>query len=490
MKPDCSELATGRRAHQISHLQVLAAREKPAASISFGGAASGEFGKVLFAICFAILGLAAGQINARADIFAAVCVAAPEPRTDMDIAVMNASTGTRLPLPASVNTTGEEQNPGVTQDGRRLVFERRDAGNTRIIVVDLVTGASADLFTGFEIALSPQEYPAFTPGGTKVITSGPHVFRENSFTPQFAITDLQSFPTAPFPHSTQFFDTRVINPAQKVENLTVGGGNLLAFTVKNTFVGSHLLFLTKVGPGGLQGLFSRIFDNEEVFSGPAMAAKSPQFVLFEHRRDIMFRPAEISSFAGTPTKLPPLVNSPDGESQPAITADGRYVVFVRQYSSGVENDRLFVWDSQTQTLLNANGIDLGLINTRSRGGTVSIYSKLAIVNSTIILAGLQSNTLKATVTSNLTQTAKVGILIQRILGKTKVLGRKAYEVETVGRFPLGEFPEGRLRTTWDLTVDGQKLKPGRYLVTLRSVEDDVALELGRPRVLRIPKRKR
>ena len=106
---------------------------------------------------FTGVGVGVVQINARADIFAALCVAAPEPRTDTDIAVMNATTGVRLILPPSVNSTGEERHPNITQDGTRLVFERADAGNTRIIVVDLVTGASADMFTGFEVALSRPE---------------------------------------------------------------------------------------------------------------------------------------------------------------------------------------------------------------------------------------------------------------------------------------------------------------------------------------------
>jgi len=474
----------------MSLLQMRAEDERTAAPALFRRATLDKFEKVLFAIYMAFVGVGAGvvQINARADIFAALCVAAPEPRTDMDIAVMNATTGSLLPLPVSVNTTGEERHPNITQDGRRLVFERADAGNTRIIVVDLVTGASADMFSGFEVALSRPEDPVFTPDGTRVVTGGPFLLRDASYYPQVTLTDLQSFPTGPFPHSTQVFEYRRNNPSLRVENLAMGGGNLLAFTVTDIFPFTAHLFLTRIGPGGLEGLFSKISDSEATFSQPAMAATSPQVVLFENKRDILFRPAAISSFAGTPTKLPPLVNSSsDFESQPALTADGRYVAFVR-HSDSDGHDRLFVWDSQTQTLLNANGVDLGLIHTRNRGGAVSVYTKLAILNNTIILSGLQTATLTGTVTANLTQTSRVGILVQRILGKTKSLGRKAYEVETVGRFPLGEFPEGRLRTTWDLTVDGQKLEPGRYLVTLRSVEEDIALELGRPRVLRIPKR--
>jgi hypothetical protein len=66
-----------------------------------------------------------------------------------------------------------------------------------------------------------------------------------------------------------------------------------------------------------------------------------------------------------------------------------------------------------------------------------------------------------------------------------VLGRKAYELETVGRFPLGSFGAGNVFTHWDFEVDGEPLPPGKYLVTLRAVEGDVVRELGEPQVLRI-----
>src|SRR5438105_13124565 len=108
----------------------------------------------LLALAFlAILTLTSAS-NARADIFAAVTVAAPAPRADLDVAVINASLGTRITLPASVNTTADEIHPSITLDGKRLVFERRDAGagTVRIVMVDLSTGQSADLFNGFETA--------------------------------------------------------------------------------------------------------------------------------------------------------------------------------------------------------------------------------------------------------------------------------------------------------------------------------------------------
>src|SRR4030095_9244121 len=107
MKLDCRKLATGLKGQRMSLLQMRAEDERTAAPALFRRATLDKFAKRLFAIYMAFVGVGAGvvKINARADIFAALCVAAPEPRTDMDIAVMNATTGSLLPLPVSVNTT-------------------------------------------------------------------------------------------------------------------------------------------------------------------------------------------------------------------------------------------------------------------------------------------------------------------------------------------------------------------------------------------------
>ena len=117
-----------------------------------------------------------------------------------------------------------------------------------------------------------------------------------------------------------------------------------------------------------------------------MAATNPSIVVFDQRSvsaggsvgagDIAFRPATTSTFLGPPTVLPAIVNSPADESQPALTADGRYLAFVRHGADG--HDRLFIWDSQTQTLLNGKGVDLGAMTSHDVG-SVSLYSKLILV---------------------------------------------------------------------------------------------------------------
>ena len=132
------------------------------------------------------------------------------------------------------------------------------------------------------------------------------------------------------------------------------------------------------------------------------------------------------SWIGLTLSPPGPINTTADESQVAVTRDGRYFAFVRHGSDG--HDRLFVRDLSTQTFLNPNGVDLGLVATRGIG-SVSLYLRTVITASRITSTG--------GVTATLTQASGIGILVQRILGVTKERGQKQYELETVGRVPLG-----------------------------------------------------
>jgi hypothetical protein len=222
------------------------------------------------------------------------------------------------------------------------------------------------------------------------------------------------------------------------------------------------------------------------YSQPAMAADNPQIVVFRERRvftldgrkvflpgEIQSRPATLAGFAGPPTTLP-FSRIERDESQPAVTADGRYVAFVRD-APNEANDRLFVWDSQTQTLMNPNGVDLGLRFTARDCGSTSLYTRLVIASSVISGSGF--------VNASLVQAASIGIFVQRIVGTTQVLGKTTWQLETVGRFPLGAYGEGNVFTHWDFHVNGAPLPAGHYLVTVRAVEPDAVRELGEPQTL-------
>jgi hypothetical protein len=86
----------------------------------------------------------------------------------------------------------------------------------------------------------------------------------------------------------------------------------------------------------------------------------------------------------------------------------------------------------------------------------------------------------------LTGPTGIGIIVQRILGTHRVLGKKGFKLGPARRVPLGSFTKGRHRIRWNRNVGGRPLKPGRYLVTVRAVTPKaVVRELGSPHVLRV-----
>jgi len=435
-----------------------------------------------------VLGLASA--GARADIFAATCVADPS-GTGQDVAVLNATTGARVALPAVVNGTDTELDPSINIDGTRLLLRRTSpTGVNRLLLVDLVTGASADLFTGLEVSQNPIFGSALA--GNSLVFTGRRFPALLGFAyPRVFLTSVGGLTSGPFSHETLAatrFNYR--NPGV-VNDVAVGGGNRFVMEVGG-LLGS-LVLNSRSGGGGSGGVINPPTISSSLplrsasadYSQAALAADDGQRVYFKQRLvvggvfqdgDIAFRPATtLADFPGTPTRVLGGVSTSAEESQPALTSDARYLAFVRGTFGA--NDRLFVWNPLTQTMLNPNGVDLGLRDSSSSCGSLSLYTR------SVLSSGVISRT--GNVNATLLQASSIGIFVQRILGKTEVDGQKGYELETVGRFPLGSYGEGNVFTQWDFTVDGAPLPPGRYLVTLRAVEGTIVRELGESQVLRI-----
>jgi hypothetical protein len=444
---------------------------------------------------FSVLGLAVVSPGARADIFAAVNVAAPPPRTDLDVAIVNASLGSRVALPSVVNTTAFEIKPSISFDGRRLLFQRFGGSDgIRLLLVDTSTGQSADLFTTSEIAANPIFNSSIEGDGTTVATGrrfrGIQTTSGMRFSPEATLTDVRSFPTGPFPR-VQLHTSTYAAPGRVLDAAFGGNGRLSLHLLPATGLGELVLLQPNRAPAFLRSATADL-------GRPAMRADDDSTslvsVFFEHRSvspttgtlgnsNLGQRTANPAFFGGTDPSVftPGPINTTADESQPAVTRNGRYFAFVRHGSDG--HDRLFVRELSTQTFLNPNGVDLGLVATRGIG-SVSLYERAVITSSVITRTG--------SVTATLVSASSIGILVQRILGVTRERGQKQYELETVGRVPLGSFGEGNVFTHWDFDVNGEPLPPGKYLVTLRAVEDTVegtvARELGEPQVLKIDPR--
>jgi hypothetical protein len=441
----------------------------------------------LLGVCFGlaaiavVLAVSAGV--ARADVFAAVEVHPPGLRSDLDVEIVNASTGAVVPLPSGVNTAADELHPSITSDGSVLTFERKDnaAGTVRIIAVDLSTGQSADLFSAFEVLQTPPSDPSVLPtGGTdgsEVMTGRPmSAGAAGVSNPELTFTQV-SFPSGSTAHGTLDVSGSVPASGRTDQTANPGPNGFLAQFAFDDGRPSGVMYLN--------GSVDLLSSASESYGHPAMQpGNTAPFVLFDARPvgitgalgpgDIEFRPGTPDGFLGTPSPLPAVVDSSLDESQPAVTADGRYVAFVRHANNG--HDRLFLWDTDTQLLLNPAGVDLGAITSRDVGN-VSLYTRN-------LVAGAHLRIDRAAVT--LAQSAGVGILVQRIVGRRMVLDRHSFKLHTVGRIPLGRFKKGRHVIPWKLRINGRRLRPGRYLLTLRALsQSGVVRELATPKAFRV-----
>jgi hypothetical protein len=427
----------------------------------------------------AVVVLAASAPAARADIIAASD--SNSVSGSLDIALVDINTDTHLALPAGINTSADETRPSITPDGKRLVFVR-GGGTTRIVMVDLSTGQSADLFNGFEVASHTPLAPLITADGNVVFTGGRWRPVSNGFQPFVTSTDVTGFPTAPFPHTDLDLD-RVQTSDGTVDDITANGssiGDLVAFRAQFLANPSGLA-LSFRSSSGLSGV---VRTGGAEFAHPVLGTPggSPTLVFDEHGRssdhgkDIVFVAADLATFGpATPTPLPPVVNGNGDDSRPAFTPDSRYLVFVRRGSD--LHNRLFAWDTQTQTIVNTTGVNLGT-DSAFDFGSPSLYIRPVIDLSAISRRGL--------VTFNVLQTSGVGILVQRVIGHHRLFGRSVPTLKPVGRVPLGHFKKGHGTAHWNLRVNGKRLGHGTYQVTTRTLtKSGKVTDLGKPVIIHL-----
>ena len=173
--------------------------------------------------------------------------------------------------------------------------------------------------------------------------------------------------------------------------------------------------------------------------------------------------------------LPPLVDSSRDESRPAFTPDGRYIGFIRDEANG--HERVFVFDTEAQTLIDPDGTDLGLVATIDTGN-LGLYQKFVLKATNIPDLG--------TVTVLNVKPVPIGLLVQRVVGHHRLLGRRVVKLKTVGRIPLGKFRRGSHKIHFRPRVHGHRLRPGRYQFTVRALtRRGKVRDLGEPRILRV-----
>jgi hypothetical protein len=80
----------------------------------------------------------------------------------------------------------------------------------------------------------------------------------------------------------------------------------------------------------------------------------------------------------------------------------------------------------------------------------------------------------------LASAAEIGFLIERYRGRRKL--------RRVGRVPFGPKSEGRTQVRWNLKLDGRRIKPGRYRISLRALAAGVPIDIARRVDLVVPRR--
>jgi WD40-like Beta Propeller Repeat len=409
----------------------------------------------------------AGTSIAHADVFA-VTDSVVTGSQQTNILLINTSTGNLLTLPSGIDTPDNESHPSISSDGKKLVFERRSsAGSDRIIMADLSTGATSDLFTGFEAGTTHPDSPSITPDGTGVLTGGPGSGP--------LLTDVSNFPTGPYPH------TDIAGRSQTRDPVATGStpGSLLSFdevgsgagernvrfgNIGQTSFGSggpfgeHSAHPTIASPGGVKTI---ILDFAGISGGTVGTAHLLPCA--------PVNPVAPSCQHGT---LPGTSSSFD-QSRPAFTPDGRYIGFIRTFDNGT--GAVGIWDSDTQTVISTSAVR----PTPDDTGSLSLYERPVLTLAHVNFTG-------GLVDFRLLTGANVGILVQKVTGHQKLFGRTAPKLGKPRRVPLGSFKSGKRHAHWNLKVGGKKLGRGTYQVTVRALTRSGRIrDLGKPQLLHI-----
>jgi hypothetical protein len=417
---------------------------------------------------------------ASADIFGVAPVVAPG-HSDIDVGLFDLSTGTSLGLPPGVNTPAFETHPTISTDGKRIAFERRDraAGTDRLIAADLVTGQMMDLFNAFETQTLHPTSPSISLDGGWVTTGSEG-------------TGIHGRSLAAFPNEVSAQSNDSSFPGfELVDPTQIGPVGQGVFAFRRNIPLSNGSVRGQVVLEGVPGAQGPLALNSSSFSAahPSYAeSNGQQTVVYDVRSidssgnlgqaDIGFCLVWLHN--GNPCglgqgQLPPLVDSGRDESRPAFTPDGRYIGFIRDEVTG--HERVYVFDTQTQTLIDPDGFDLGLVATLD-SGNLSLYEKPVLKITSFPSFG--------TVTFSQVTTAPIGLLVQRVVGHHQLLGQRVPALKKVGRIPLGKFHRGQHKIHWRPVVNGHRLPPGLYQFTVRALSKSGNIrDLGRPRLVRI-----
>ncbi len=411
-----------------------------------------------------------------------------------EIALVNASTGGTIPLPAGVNTADDELHPSLSADGRYLMFERMrllpklngdivPPAERTLFMLDRQTSIITTLATGTGAPAGP----AFANRTTRTATWG--VRPESVSCCVLKFQAISSDNT--IGGSTGFGFGFAPAPAGQLLDVPHGamGANATTTTVGFSWIGSDantggLLNAGTTLIGLREGADPRAdFGSLEIPVSHPVVRAGDQYVALD-RTSAGDADIQTISFPGetslTPAPAPITTAAP--ERIPAWSPGGLQLAFVRTTDS---RRRLAIFDLTPglQTIVNPPidiGADAPSPQTRafqSSWGGLSLAESSAldipaVTCTSSCVASLQSRLtavpLKPVVSTSI-KGQTIGIFVARVTGKRKLLGRTVPRIKPVGRVPLGKTRKGRNRFRWNGKVSGKRLRPGKYLLTFRAL---------------------
>ena len=413
----------------------------------------------------------------------------------LDIALVNASTGAAVALPAGVNTAAREFHPSLSPDAKRLTFVRQTfelrgsdqilQAVNRIHVVDLRTGAALTptaLLAGDDRTTTP----SFAADGATIVTgrhptapvtddrigvitlsSGSVFLVDSGFdealgTPEaFALQQL----ACAFGSCSQVI-AKTLNP------VAAPSGAVRAWELATTGGAAGDRSTILVRRGSAQATLPEPGDNTAGrWSHPAIATGALVAAQFERAGSTgVLAPGDLHVLdvaSKTQTTDFPGINTPLHEHLPAWLADGRMLAFLRTSSAGRE--QLVLYDTDIAQPLNAAQADLGpapgtdtLGTIRRRQGGLSLARLTpppTITCDAACLDGIAS-----------LQTGKTGSTIGIYVQRVRKTGSRA-RLRFARRIPLGYHRTGRFRVRLPRLTDGTYQLVARTLTPSGKVKD-------------------
>jgi hypothetical protein len=412
-----------------------------------------------------------------------------EPGKGFEIGLANLSTGGELTLPAGVNTADDELHPGLSADGRYLLWVRMrllpklngdivPPAERTLFMLDRQTGAITSLNTGDGAPAGPSFFNRPTRAvvwGVRTQTGNGAVVKFQAVSADNTISGSTGFVIgfAPppgqlldFPHAAMDQNTTTTHVlASWVTSDANTGAQASAGTILREGPNSRADFGDAASP--VTHPVSRHGDGYVALDKTTGSDADIHTISFPGETALTLAPTPITT--AEPERMPAW--SPGGLQLGFVrTTAGRRVLPVYDLTPGL------------QAILNppvALGADAPTPQTRafqSSWGGISIAESSALDVPVVTCDPACQRALRSSLSTKLTPTLSttskgqtVGIFVARVTGKRKLLGRTVPRIKPVGRVPLGKTRKGRNRFRWNRKVDGRRLKRGTYLLTYRAL---------------------